>query len=81
MTPITNHVATCKNKVKAKAIAIAAERRLIKIERFKNTKIIVWRVVNKLAGTRKAQIAIQLLRENSKRGSKSNTIIITIVGF
>ncbi len=76
-----NQVATWKNNVKAKVIAIAADRLVVKRGRFKKTKIIVCRVVIKLAGTRKAQIAMQLLRENSNRGSKSNTIIIAIFGF
>lgn len=79
-TPITNQVATCKNNVRANIIAIAADKLLFNMGRLKNTKIIVCSVVNKLAGTRKAQIAMQLLRENSKRGSKSNTIIMAIVG-
>ena len=59
-TPITNQVATWRNNVRAKVIAIIAARLLTKIERFNKTTVIVCKVANKLAGTRKAQMAMQL---------------------
>jgi len=40
--------------------------------RFRNARIIVNKVVKILAGTRKAQMPIQLFRENSVKVWKSN---------
>ena len=68
MTPMINHVETCRNKVAVRIDAIAIERRTRAKGRDPITKNKVAIVENRLAGTRKEQIATQLLRENSQMG-------------
>ena len=79
-TPIENQVATCKNKVRENRTAILAEKRKAKVLLLSiETKLDVVR--NKLAGTRKAQIATQFCRENWEIGSKLSTIVYLCLMF
>ena len=77
ITPITNQVAICPNKVKATRLAPTAAQRIIAKERCWRQNPSVFAVASKLAGTRTAQIATQLRRDHSNRGVRLS-IILTI---
>ncbi len=79
-TPIENQVATWRNKVRENKTAVLAAKRKGTVRLLNmNTKLDA--VMNKLAGTRKAQIATQFCRENWEIGSKLSTIVYLCLMF
>jgi len=80
ITPIENQVATCRNKVRENRTAALADKRKARVLLLSmKTKLDV--VMNKLAGTRKAQIATQFCRENWEIGSRLITIVYLCLMF
>ena len=74
ITPIENHVAICKNKVRENKIAALAVKRRASFW-FLSVKTRLETVVNKLTGTSKAQIVMQFCRENWEIVSTLSTIV------
>ena len=77
ITPITNQVAICPNKVKATRLAPTAVPRMTVKERCWRQNPSVLTVASRLAGTSTAQSATQLRRDHSNKGVRLS-IILTI---
>ena len=75
-TPIANHVKTWNIMAAAQRLATAADTPICKRDRLSPVKIPVSKVASKFAGTKKAQILMQYVCENSVTVLKSSISLI-----
>lgn len=81
-TPIANQLKTCPIMAAAQRLATAADDPICQRDRLSPVKIPVSKVASKFAGTKKAQILMQYVCENSVTVLKSSiSLIVGPVGY